>query len=72
VGRLSHHDPIRAVGYLIALLDDPERRTVTAAAAALADTGDRRAVEALRALRETHPTQRVRREAQRLLKKLEG
>ncbi|MHC4303103.1 MAG: M1 family aminopeptidase [Planctomycetota bacterium] len=72
VGKLAHHDPDRAVEYLIALLDDPERRTVAAAGDALAETGDDRALEPLRAISEAHPNPRLRRQAERWLKKLEG
>jgi aminopeptidase N len=71
VGRLAHHDPDRAVGYLISLLDDTERRTVSAAGGALAETGDERAIEAVRAISEAHPNSRLRRQAERWLKKLE-
>jgi HEAT repeat protein len=76
VGKLAHHDPDRAVGYLITLLDDPERRTVSAAGDALATTGDERAIEPLRAVSvravsEAHPNARLRRQAERWLKKLE-
>jgi aminopeptidase N len=72
VGKLAHYDQDRAVEYLISLLDDPERRTVMAAGAALAETGDKRAVEPLRALGEAHPNPRLRRYAEGWLKKLEG
>ena len=71
VGKLAHHDPDRAVVYLITLLDDPERRTVAAAGDALAETGDARAVEPVRAIREADPNPRLRRQAEQWLKKLE-
>ncbi|MHC4218332.1 MAG: M1 family aminopeptidase, partial [Planctomycetota bacterium] len=67
VGKLAHHDPDRAVTYLIALLDDPERRTVGAAGDALVATGDERAIEPIRAVSEAHPNPRLRRQAERWL-----
>jgi aminopeptidase N len=70
VGRLAHHDRDRAVAHLIALLDDPERRSVAAAGSALARLGDPRAVDAVRALSETHPSPRLRRQARRWLAEL--
>jgi aminopeptidase N len=45
VGKLAHYDPDRAAFFLISLLDDPERRTVSAAGDALARMGDKRAIE---------------------------
>jgi len=71
VGKLGHYAPDRAVAFLIALLDDPERRTVSAAGEALAEMGDERAVEPLRAVSEAHPNDRLRRQAEQWLKKLE-
>ncbi|RMH30348.1 MAG: hypothetical protein D6693_00660 [Planctomycetota bacterium] len=55
VADLAHHDPERAIDALLPLLDDPEERSRQAAARALAEVGDERALERLRALAQTHP-----------------
>lgn len=52
-------------------VDDPERRTVRAAASALADIGDKRAIDPIRAMAETHPNPRLQESAERWLEKLE-
>ena len=70
VGKLAHHDTDRAVTHLIALLDDPERRAVRAAGAALAEVGDERAVAPIEAMSESHPSERVRDRAADWLKKI--
>ncbi len=71
IGTLAHHDPDLAVPYLIALLDDHERRTVAAAGAALAQTGDERAVAPIRAMSVSHPQPRMRDRAEGWLETLE-
>ncbi|MHC4427671.1 MAG: M1 family aminopeptidase [Planctomycetota bacterium] len=72
IGKLAKHDADRAIPFLIKLLNDPERRTVRAAGEALAETGDERAVAPIRAIAETHRNPRLREEAEKWLKKLEG
>jgi aminopeptidase N len=72
LGKLAHHDPDRVVGLLLDLLHDPEWRTVRAAAEALAEIGDERGVEPLRAMAETHRNPRLRADAGKWLEKLEG
>ncbi|MCH8344509.1 MAG: hypothetical protein IH983_11030 [Planctomycetes bacterium] len=52
-------------------VDDPQRRTVRAAASALADIGDKRAINPIRAIAETHPNPRLRESAEKCLEKLE-
>ena len=71
IGKLAHHDQDRAVEFLLDLLDDPEPRTVRAAGAALAEVGDERAIEPLRALAQTHPNPRFRKDAEKWVEKLE-
>ena len=51
--------------------DDPEPRTVRAAGTALAEVGDERAIEPLRALAQTHPNPRFRKDAEKWVEKLE-
>jgi aminopeptidase N len=63
VGKLAHHDPDRAVPWLISLLDDPCGRPARAAGRALAGTGDERAEAPLRAMAETHRDPGVREQA---------
>ena len=70
VGKLVEHDPDRVIPFLIALLDDPERRTVRAAGKALADSGDERAVEPIKAMSESHPSERRRDMAEKWLETL--
>ncbi len=70
MGNLAEHDPDRAIPFLIALLDDPEWRTVGAAGKALADTGDERAVEPIRAMSESHLSERRREMAKEWLETL--
>lgn len=70
VGKLAHHDPDTAVPFLIALLDDPERRSLLAAGSALAEIGDARALARIRAMAESHPAPPVRREAEKWLERL--
>ncbi len=71
VGKLAEHDTDRAVPFLIALLDDPEPRTVRAAGKALADIGDERAIEPIKAMSESHKSERRREMAEKWLKKLQ-
>jgi len=70
VGKLAEHDTDRAVPFLIALLDDPESRAAQAAGKALADIGDERAIEPIKAMSESHKSERRREMAEKWLKKL--
>lgn len=70
IGKLSHYDADRAVPYLIALLQDPEHRTANAAGKALADAGDKRAVDPISAIAETSPDPSLRKDAKGWLEKL--
>jgi aminopeptidase N len=70
IGKLAHHDLEAAVDYLLALLDDPEWRTVDAAGTALAETGDKRAVPPLEAISRSHPDPERRKRAGEWVKKL--
>jgi aminopeptidase N len=60
----AEQDQERAVALLLELLDDPERRCVEAAGAALARTGDERAEEALATMRDTHANPKMRTQAE--------
>ncbi|MCH7849590.1 MAG: HEAT repeat domain-containing protein, partial [Planctomycetes bacterium] len=71
IGKLAEHDQDTAVAYLLELLNDPERRSVRAAAAALADIGDERAIAPIRAMAESHPNPQLRESAEEWLEKLE-
>ena len=71
VGKLAEHDTDRAVPFLIALLDDPEPRSVRAAGKALADIGDERAIDPIKAMSESDKSERRREMAEKWLKKLE-
>jgi aminopeptidase N len=71
VGKLAEHDTDRAVPFLIALLDDPEPRSVQAAGKALADIGDERAIDPIKAMSESDKSERRREMAEKWLKKLE-
>ena len=71
VGKLAEHDTDRVVPFLIALLDDPESRTVRAAGKALADIGDERAIDPIKAMSESHASERRRDMAKEWLEKLE-
>jgi len=71
VGKLAEHDVDRAVPFLIALLDDPESRAANAAGKALADIGDERAIEPIKAMSESHKSERRREMAEKWLKKLQ-
>jgi len=70
VGKLAKHDKDKAVPFLIALLNDPETRTVNAAGAALADVGDDRAIPPIKALSETSRDPDMRERAAEWLKRL--
>ncbi len=71
LGKLAHHDADTAVPFLIALLDDPERRAVNSAGDALAEIGDKRATGTIRAISQSSPDPRLRARAEGWLKKLE-
>ena len=71
IGKLAEHDQDTAVAYLLELLNDPERRSVRAAAAALADIGDERAIAPIQAMAESHPNPQLRESAEQWLKKLD-
>jgi len=71
VGKLAKHDHDRAVLFLLELLDDPESRAVRAAARALADVGDARALSPLSAMAGTHRNPRLREHAAECVKALE-
>ena len=71
IGKLAHYDPDRAVPYLIALLGDPERRTVNAAGSALVEADDERAIAPISAIAETTPNPRLRKSAEKWLEELE-
>ena len=71
IGKLAEHDQDTAVEYLLELLNDPERRAVRAAAAALADIGDERAIAPIQAMAESHPNPQLRESAEGWLEKLE-
>ena len=71
VGKLAEHDQDTAVEYLLELLHDPERRAVRAAAAALADIGDERAIAPIQAMADSHPNPQLRESAEKWLKELE-
>lgn len=71
VGDLAHHDPDTAVAFLAAHLDDPERRTAEAAADGLAKTKHEDAVAPLQAVAKSHPNERFRERAEKLVKELQ-
>jgi HEAT repeat protein len=71
LGKLAHHDADKAVPFLIAMLDDPERRAVNAAGDALAEIGDKRATGTIRAISQSSPDPRLRSRAEGWLKKLD-
>lgn len=54
VGRAAKHDKDRAVNTLLALLNDPEPRSISAAGNALVTLRDDRAIEPIRAMSQTH------------------
>lgn len=60
VGKLAKHDQPKAVDFLIALLDDPEQRSVNAAGAALAEVGDKKAEPRLRQMMTSSPDPELR------------
>jgi len=70
IGRLASHDKDRAVEFLLKLLDDPEERSVSAAGAALAEIGDRRAEARLSAMTESAPNPEMRQRAKGWLEAL--
>lgn len=72
IGKLSKHDKDKAVTYLLVLLNDPEGRTRNAAGSALADIGDERAIEPIKAMAETNRDPEVKRRADEWLKKLQA
>ena len=53
------------------MLNDPEGRSLRAAAAALADIGDARAIAPIQAMAESHPDPQLRESAEKWLEKLE-
>ena len=71
IGKLAEHDQDTAVEYLLQLLHDPERRAVRAAAAALADIGDERAIAPIQAMADSHPNPQLRESAEGWLKQLQ-
>ena len=71
IGKLAEHDQDKAVEVLLALLTDPESRSVRAAGSALADVGDERAIEPIKAMSESNPNPQLRESAEKWLKKLE-
>lgn len=71
VGRLAKHDKDKAVMFLIGLLHDPESRTAGAAAGALADIGDDRALQPLEEMSKTHPDPDMRKRMEGALKRLQ-
>jgi aminopeptidase N len=71
VGRLAHHRPDEAVPFLMALLDDPERRAREAAGAALVAARDRRGLGPLRAIASSHRNPHFRRQAEAWARELE-
>ncbi len=71
VGKLAKHDKDKAVAFLLGLLSDPESRSMGAAGGALADLGDDRATEPLRAMSQTHRDPEVRKRAEGWLKTLQ-
>ncbi len=70
VGKLAGHDKERATALLLALLEDPERRSRSAAAGALAELGDERAIPALEAQVASASSPWAKRSAERRLKEL--
>ena len=70
IGKLAKHDNDKAVEVLLALLTDPERRAVQAAGSALADVGDDRAIEPIKAMSESSTNPQLRESAEKWLKKL--
>jgi HEAT repeat protein len=70
VGKLAAHDKERASDLLLALLEDPERRARSAAAGALAEMGDERAIPALEAAIASAPSPWAKRRAERRLQEL--
>ena len=71
VGALAENDRDRAASFLLPLLNDPERRAVQAAGEALAEMGEPRALEPIRAIARTHRSPRMREEAEKWLQTLE-
>ena len=71
IGKLAKHDKDKAVPFLLALLNDHESRSVNAAGAALADVGDDRAVDPIKAISETSRDPDMRERAGEWLKKLQ-
>ncbi len=71
VGKLAKHDKEKAVPFLLALLNDQEGRSVNAAGAALADVGDDRAIDPIRAISQTSRDPELRERAEDWLKKLQ-
>jgi HEAT repeat protein len=71
INRLAKHDRDAAVTHLIALLNDPESRTVSAAGSALAEIGDNRAAPAIRAMAESHRDPAMKRRAEGWLRRLQ-
>jgi aminopeptidase N len=70
IAELAHHDRDRAVEVLLAYLEDPERRAVRAAGAALAEIGDERGLPPLEAMADSHPSPRLRDSAEGWVKKI--
>ena len=71
IGKLAEHDQDTAVEFLLDLLNDPEGRPLRAAAAALADIGDERAIAPIKAMAESHPNPQLRESAEGWLEKLD-
>jgi len=71
LGKLAKHNKDKAVTTLLALLNDPESRSVSAAGSALAELGDDRAVSPITAMSETHRDPDQRKQASEWLKKLQ-
>lgn len=61
IGRLAQHGRERAVNTLLALLEDPEWRTMVAAGEALAALRETQALPAMRQIQSNHRSERLRR-----------
>lgn len=71
VAKLAKHDKDRAVEFLLELLSDPESRSRSAAGSALAEIGDARAIEPIRAIAQSSRDPSMRQRAERWLTQLQ-
>lgn len=71
IAKLAKHDKDKAVTFLLGLLNDPENRAAGAVGGALADIGDDRAIDPIKAISETNHDPDVRKRASEWLKRLQ-